>query len=145
MADISHDDAAIRRHLAAAKTIAVVGMSDKPEKASRGVAGYLKRAGYRIIPVNPTLTHPVFGETPYARLSDIPAEIKIDIIDVFRRSVDIPAAAEDALRRPAPLFWMQLGIANADAAQRLIAAGFDVIQDRCIKIDHAALGPFGAE
>lgn len=144
MPDISHDHAAIRRHLAAAKTIAVVGMSDNPAKASRGVAGYLMRAGYRIIPVNPTLTHPVFGEQPYARLTDIPPDITIDIIDVFRRSVDIPAVAESALQRPAPLFWMQLGIANADAAKKLIAAGFDVIQDRCIKIDHAALGPFGA-
>lgn len=145
MAEISHDHAAIRRHLGAAKTIAVVGMSDNPAKASRGVAGYLKRAGYRIIPVNPTLTHPIFGEQPYARLTDIPAEIHIDIIDVFRRSVDIPAVAEAALQRPAPLFWMQLGISNPDAAKTLIDAGFDVIQDRCIKIDHAALGPFGAE
>lgn len=145
MAEISFDSAAIRRHLAAAKTIAVVGMSDKPEKASRGVAGYLMRAGYRIIPVNPTLTRPVFGEQPYASLTDIPPEIRIDIIDVFRRSADIPAVAEAALRRPAPLFWMQLGITNAEAAKKLVAAGFDVIQDRCIKIDHAALGPFGAE
>lgn len=139
MAEISHDEDAIRRHLNAAKTVAVIGLSDSPMKASHGVAAYLQRAGYRIIPVNPTLTGPVFGEQPYAKLSDIPADIRIDIIDVFRRSVDIPGAAAQAKERPAPLFWMQLGISNEAAANELVALGFDVVQDRCIKIDHARL------
>lgn len=141
MADISSTPEAIRRHLAAAKTIAVVGLSANPMRASHGVAGYLKRHGYRIIPVNPSLSAPVFGEPPYAKLTDIPPEIQIDIIDVFRRPVDIPPVAEQALLRRAPLFWMQLGIANAAAAAKLIEAGYDVVQDRCIKIDHARLSP----
>jgi predicted CoA-binding protein len=139
MAEISQDEEAIRGHLANAKTIAVFGLSDHATKASHGVARYLQRAGYRIIPVNPTLTQPVLGEKPYARLADIPPDIQIDIIDVFRRSADIPPVAEQARLRPAPVFWMQLGIANQEAANALVAAGFDVVQDRCIKIDHAHL------
>ena len=138
-ADISSDNEAIRKHLRSAQNIAVVGLSNNPAKASYGVARYLQHAGYRIIPVNPSLTEPVLGEKPYARLQDIPADIRIDIIDVFRRSVDMPPVAVAAKERPAPLFWMQLGIENPDVAQDLADHGFDVIQDRCIKIEHAAL------
>lgn len=137
--DISSDPSAIKNYLASATTIAVVGLSEDPSKASHGVARYLQHAGYRIIPVNPKLTGPVLGEIAYATLADIPIDIRIDIIDVFRRSVDIPGVAEQAKMRPAPLFWMQLGIRNQEAAESLIEAGFDVVQDRCIKIDHHKL------
>jgi predicted CoA-binding protein len=138
-ADISFDNDAIRRHLRSAKTIAVVGLSDNPARTSYGVARYMQNAGYRIIPVNPMLKGPVLGEPSYATLADIPPEIKIDIIDVFRRSEDMPPVAAQARVRPAPLFWMQLGIANDASAAALVALGMDVIQDRCIKIEHAAL------
>ncbi len=137
--DISHDHAAIRRHLASAKTIAVVGLSHDTHKTSHSVARYLQRDGYRIIPVNPTLDEPVLGERPYRRLQDIPHDLQIDIINVFRRSVDIPPVAAQALERPAPLFWMQLGISNEGSSAELVAREIDVVQSRCIKVDHASL------
>jgi uncharacterized protein len=139
-AEISGNEAAIRRHLQAAKTIAVVGLSADPMRTSHSVSLYMQRAGYRIIPVNPTLSGPVLGEQAYPNLGAIPDDIVIDIINVFRRSVDIPPVAEQALLRPAPLFWMQLGIANDAAAARLVESGLDVVQDRCIKVDHARFG-----
>ena len=138
-ADISTDRAAIARYLISAKTVAIIGLSADATKASYGVAQYLQRNGYKIIPVSPVLKGPVLGETPYASLADIPSNVKIDIIDVFRRAADMPDAAAQALARPAPLFWMQLGISNPESAAKLMAAGFDVIQDRCIKIEHASL------
>ncbi len=138
-ADISRDTEAIRAHLKEAKTIAVVGLSPDSYKPSHGVSAYMQRAGYRIIPVNPKAEGRILGEEVYPDLLSVPDSIHIDIIDVFRRSVDIYPVAEQALKRPAPLFWMQMGISNAEAAARLIGEGVDVIQDRCLKIEHAAL------
>lgn len=137
--DISQQPEQIWAHLRRAKTIAVVGLSHLPSKASYEVALDLQMRGYRIIPVNPTLIEPVLNERPYARLSDIPLDIRIDIINVFRRPADIPPIADQAMLRPAPLFWMQLGISHHEAARRLVAAGMDVVQDRCIKIELARM------
>jgi predicted CoA-binding protein len=124
------------------KTIAVVGLSRNPEKASNDVASYLKLHGYRIVPINPTAGE-VLGEECYASLHDVPDELKreIEVLDVFRRPEDVPPVVEEAiqLRKAFPhltTVWMQLGIVNEDAAERARKAGLNVIMDRCMKIEH---------
>jgi len=121
------------RILRAAKTIAVVGLSSNPMRASHGVAEYLKNAGYRIIPVNPNETE-VLGEKAYARLEDIPESV--DIVDVFRRAEEVAAVAESAVRIGAKVLWMQLGIENAEAAEKARAAGLVVVEDSCLMVEH---------
>jgi predicted CoA-binding protein len=116
-----------------AKTIAVVGLSSNPMRASHGVAEYLKSAGYRIIPVNPNETE-VLGEKAYARLEDVPEPV--DIVDVFRRAEEVPAVAESAIRIKAKVLWMQLGIENAEAAEKARAAGLVVVEDSCLMVEH---------
>jgi len=118
--------------LRAAKTIAVVGLSSNPLRASHGVAEYLKNAGYRIIPVNPNETE-VLGEKAYARLEDIPESV--DIVDVFRRAEEVAAVAESAVRIGAKVLWMQLGIENA-GAEKARAAGLVVVEDSCLMVEH---------
>jgi len=119
--------------LRGAKTIAVVGLSSNPMRASHGVAEYLKNAGYRIIPVNPNETE-VFGEKAYARLEDVPEPV--DIVDVFRRAEEVAAVADSAIRIGAKVLWMQLGIENAEAAERGLAAGLVVVEDSCLMVEH---------
>ena len=132
------DDAAIRHALSRARAIAVVGISDRPDRPSHGVAAYLKAAGYRIIPVNPALAgRSVLGERCFASLPEIGRGV--DIIDVFRRAEALPDLMGDALRIEAPLIWLQLGIVNEEAAARARAAARTVVQDLCIKIEHARL------
>ncbi len=124
----------IKQLLSNAKTIAVVGLSNKPDRASYGVAEYMQRAGYRIIPVNPVLTEPVLGEQPVASLSDI--KEPIDIVDIFRRAEDVPPVVEEAIVVGAKAVWMQLGIVNQEAAAAAEAAGLEVVMDKCIKVEH---------
>jgi predicted CoA-binding protein len=119
--------------LRAGKTIAVVGLSSNPMRASHGVAEYLKSAGYRIIPVNPNETE-VLGEKAYARLEDVPEPV--DIVDVFRRAEEVPAVAESAIRIKAKVLWMQLGIENAEAAEKARAAGLVAVEDACLLVEH---------
>jgi uncharacterized protein len=115
------------------KTIAVVGLSSNPMRASHGVAEYLKAAGYRIIPVNPNETE-VLGEKAYARLEDVPEPV--DIVDVFRRAEEVGAVAESAIRIGAKVLWMQLGIENAEAAERARTAGMAAVEDSCLMVEH---------
>jgi uncharacterized protein len=115
------------------KTIAVVGLSSNPARASYEVTEYMQRAGYRIIPVNPNETE-VLGEKSYARLEDVPG--KIEIVDVFRRAVDMPPVVESAIKVEAKVVWMQLGIENGEAAERARAAGLVVVEDACIFVEH---------
>ena len=124
---------AVAQILRVAKTIAVVGLSSNPVRASHGVAEYLKSAGYRIIPVNPNETE-VLGEKAYARLEDVPEPV--DIVDVFRRAEEVPAVAESAIRIGAKVLWMQLGIENAGAAEKARAAGLVVVEDSCLMVEH---------
>jgi predicted CoA-binding protein len=119
--------------LRGAKTIAVVGLSSNPMRASHGVAEYLKAAGYRIIPVNPNETE-VLGEKAYARLEDIPEPV--DIVDVFRRAEEVPGVAEAAIAIGAKVLWMQLGIENAAAAEKARAAGLLVVENACLLVEH---------
>jgi predicted CoA-binding protein len=115
------------------KTIAVVGLSSNPARPSFGVTEYMQSAGYRIIPVNPNETE-VLGEKSYARLEDVPE--KIEIVDVFRRSENVPPVVESAIRVGAKVVWMQLGVENAEAAERARAAGLIVVEDACILVEH---------
>ena len=119
--------------LRSAHTIAVVGLSGKRFRPSFGVAQYLQRAGYRIIPVNPEETE-VLGEKAYADLDAVPEPI--DIVDIFRRSEYVPAIVEAAVRKGARAVWMQEGVAHEDAARRAEAAGLAVAMDRCILKEH---------
>ncbi|GAB3430088.1 CoA-binding protein [Massilia solisilvae] len=127
-------------------TIAVVGLSNNPEKASNEVAHYLQQHGYRIVPVNPVYAgQQILGETVYASLQEAadalaPLGRRIDIVDCFRKSEDIPPLAKDAIAVRAGCLWMQLGIENQSAADLARAAGLEVVMNRCMKIEHRALG-----
>jgi predicted CoA-binding protein len=115
--------------------IAVVGLSSDDMRPSHGVASYMQRAGYRIIPVNPNETE-VLGEKAYARLEDVPE--KIDIVDIFRRSIFVPAIVDSAIRIGAKAIWMQEGVFDEPSAQIAQAAGLDVVMNRCILKELAA-------
>ena len=119
--------------LRSAKTIAVVGLSSNPARASNQVAAYLKIAGYRIIPVNPNEME-VLGEKAYARLEDVPDVI--DIVDVFRRSESVPPVVDAAIAVKAKVLWLQLGIENAAAAEKARAAGLAVVENACLLVEH---------
>ena len=120
------------------RTIAVVGLSPKPHRASFEVSRYMQAAGYRIIPVNPNATE-VLGEKAYATLREAAQHEKIDLVNCFRNSEDIPPIVEDAIAIGAKAVWMQLGVSHAAAAARAEAAGLLVVQDKCLKIDHRVL------
>lgn len=124
---------AVAQILRNAKTIAVVGLSSNPLRTSNEVAAYLKAAGYRIIPVNPN-EREVLGEKAYARLEDIPEPV--DIVDVFRRSEEVPRVADSAIGIKAKVLWMQLGIENSQAAEKALAAGLAVIENACLLVEH---------
>jgi predicted CoA-binding protein len=117
-----------------AKTIAVVGLSANPDRPSYRVSRYLQQQGYKIIPVNPNIRE-VLGEKAYPRLKDIPD--KVDIVDVFRRSEDIPPIADEAIAIKAKVLWMQEGIVNEAAAKKAEAAGLKVVMDHCIMVAHS--------
>jgi predicted CoA-binding protein len=119
--------------LASARTIAVVGLSNKRYRASYGVSEYLQSAGYQIIPVNPQETE-VLGETCYPDLESIPRPV--DIVDIFRRSEFVPGIVDSAIRIGAKAVWMQEGVIHEEAAAKARAAGLAVIMDRCILKDH---------
>src|SRR5689334_9057305 len=122
--------------LTSARTIAVVGLSGKRFRPSYGVAEYLKRSGYRIIPVNPNETE-VLGERAYADLDSVPD--KVDIVDIFRRSEFVPEIVEAAIRIGAKMVWMQEDVYHEAAARRAEEAGLAVVMDRCILKDHRRL------
>jgi predicted CoA-binding protein len=122
--------------LSTATTIAVVGLSDNPERESHKVASYLQARGYRIVPVNPTVRE-VLGERSYPDLAAIPSEITVDVVDIFRRTEFIPAVVDAAIARRAGAVWMQLGLVHNASAERARAAGLRVVMDRCMKVEHA--------
>lgn len=130
-------DDQLRDLLISASTIAIVGASSDPEKSSHGIMKKLQRAGYRVIPVNPKETE-VLGERAYPSLLDVPE--RVDIVDVFRRSEDTPAIAEQAVRIGARALWLQLGIASEEAAAIAQQGGLTVVMDTCIGVSHTLLG-----
>jgi predicted CoA-binding protein len=129
-------DPAIRDLLRSARVIAVVGLSDNPGRPSYHVAEYLQEQGYRVIPVNPTITE-ALGEKAYASLGDVPEAI--DVVDVFRRSDAVPPVVDEAIAVGAKAVWMQEGVVNEPAAEKARAAGLTVVMDRCILKEHAKL------
>jgi len=122
--------------LSTATTIAVVGLSNNPERESHKVASYLQARGYRIVPVNPAVRE-VLGERSYPDLAAIPSEIAVDVVDIFRRIQFIPAIVDAAIARRAGAVWMQLGLVHNASAERARAAGLRVVMDRCMKVEHA--------
>jgi hypothetical protein len=133
------EDSEIRRLLSEARTIAVVGLSDKPERDSNEVARYLQSQGYRVVPVNPRLSE-VLGERSYPSLSAIPPEVRIDVVDLFRRSEEVPPVVEEALARGVGAIWMQLGVEHPEAAARATARHVPVVMNSCIMVQHRRLG-----
>ncbi len=120
--------------LAFARTIAVVGLTDRPARDDHEVARYLQGQGLRVIPVNPRLTAPVLGERPYPDLASIPEPI--DLVDVFRRAEFTDAHIDEAIAVGARAVWLQLGIRNPDGIARARAAGLLAVQDRCLMVEH---------
>jgi predicted CoA-binding protein len=133
-----NDPDEIARALTSAKTIAVVGCSPEESRPSNAIARYLLRAGFDVIPVNPGHGE-MLGRPCYPDLASIPKDVRVDIVDVFRRSEFVPEIASAALARGAGFFWMQDGVVDEEAARRLTAAGIPVAMDRCIFRDHSAL------
>ena len=134
--DISTQHEAIRNLLQQARTIAVVGISAKPDRPSHEVAHYLQRAGYTIIPVNPAYEE-VLGQKCYPNLHEVP--VKIDLVDVFRKPAEVMAVVDEAIAVGAGSVWLQLGVIAPDAADKAAAAGLKVVSDRCTKIEHRRL------
>jgi uncharacterized protein len=126
------EDRELRALLGEVHTIAVVGLSSKPNRPSLGVAGYLQDHGYRIVPVNPRETE-VLGERAYATLPDIPSDLRVDVVDVFRRAEDTPEVARDAVAIGAKVPWLQADIVNEEAYRIASEAGLDVIMGVCIR------------
>ncbi len=127
------------------KTIAVVGLSTNPDRASHGVAHYLQQHGYRIVPVNPTYAgQDILGEKVYSSLQEAADALatsgaRIDIVDCFRKSEDMLPVAREAVAIRAACLWMQLGVVNQAAADLAKVAGLDVVMDQCIKVQHASM------
>jgi predicted CoA-binding protein len=136
MAYANPPDPELKRLLTEATTIAMVGASSNPEKASYGIMQKLQKAGYRVIPVNPRETE-ILGERSYPSLIDVPE--RIDIVDVFRRPEDAPSIADDAVTIGAKALWLQEGIVSEDAAARAQAGGLIVVMDKCIGATHSLL------
>ena len=126
----------LRDILTRSKTIAVVGLSDQPERESYMVAKEMQKRGYKIIPVNPKIDE-VLGEKAYASLKDIPDSV--DIVDVFRRSDALPGVVKEAVQLSAPVIWAQQGIYSEEAAEIAAASGKTMVMDRCIMLMHSLL------
>jgi predicted CoA-binding protein len=132
------NDTELKQLFQEAKTIAVVGISTNPGRASLGVGRFLQAQGYRVIPVNPAYSE-VLGEKCYARIEDIPGEV--DIVDVFRKPEAVGEVVADALTKRPRCIWMQEGVVNQEAARTAEAAGIAVVMDRCILKELARLLP----
>jgi predicted CoA-binding protein len=131
------DKQEIRDLLNRARTVAVVGLSDRPYRTSNAIAAALQGYGYKIFPVNPNLKGPILGEEPYGSVADIPTTV--DIVDVFRRSEMVMPVATDAVAAGAKVLWLQSGVIDDEAAAYATERGLTVVMDRCIKVDYASL------
>mgnify|MGYP000874942824 CR=1 FL=1 len=136
MPDANPPDAEMMDILKTLHTVAIVGLSNNPERDSHRVGAYLQEHGYRIVPVNPSVPE-ILGERSYPDLISIP--FPVEIVDIFRKVEAIPAIVEEAILIGAKAIWMQLGLAHQVSAQKARAAGLRVVQSRCIKVVHARL------
>lgn len=135
---MKNTDADIRRILARDRTVAVVGLSASWHRPSFFASKYLQHVGYRIVPVNPRYTdEQILGEDVYASLEEIP--FPVDVVDVFRRTEDVPPIAESAITIGAKTLWQQIGVVNEEAHAKALAAGLDSVMNRCMKIEHGRL------
>ncbi|MBI4080634.1 MAG: CoA-binding protein [Candidatus Levybacteria bacterium] len=126
----------LKKQLDGVKTIAIVGLSDKPERYSYKVASYLQSQGFRIIPVNPNITH-VLGEKAYPDLLSIPKDTKVDLVDIFRRSEEVLAHVREAVERgDVKTIWMQEGVVNEEAKIYAETKGLEVVMNFCLMIFH---------
>jgi predicted CoA-binding protein len=137
------DGALAARLIGGARTIAVVGIASDPTRPSHEVAKYLIEAGFEVYLVNPMEPGPILGRPVYARLQDVP--VHIEIVDVFRRPEFVPEVVVDAIEAGAGAVWMQLRIVNEEAAASAVAAGLQVVMDRCTKIEHGRLQAAGRD
>jgi predicted CoA-binding protein len=126
----------LQKILTTSKTIAVVGLSNNPDRPSHDVAGYLKKQGYRIIPVNPTIQE-ALGEKAYPSLKDIPGPV--DIVQIFRRPEEVPAVVDDAILIGAKVVWMQPGAEHEEAAAKAEAAGLRIVVGACMRSVHRTI------
>ena len=131
-------DEEVKDTLRNSKTIAVVGISPREDRPSYIVASYLKSKGYQILPVRPDGDE-ILGEKVYHSLSEIPKEIRLDVVDIFRRSEDVPPVVEEAIQQGAKVVWMQDGVIHIEAGEKAEKAGLKVVMDRCIKKEHQRL------
>ena len=131
-------DATLRSILSQTRTIAVVGLSSKPHRDSHGVARYLQHWGYKVVPVNPIETE-VLEETAYPSLLDVPTDVGIDIVDVFRKAEETPPVAEQAVSIGARVLWLQEGIVSDEARRIAEEGGLTVVMDLCIRTTRARL------
>jgi uncharacterized protein len=134
---VAPQDRRLRALLGLARTIAVVGLSSRPDRPSNEVAAYLQRRGYRIIPVNPFETE-VLGEPAHPSLLDVPG--RVDVIDVFRRPEHTPEVARQAVRIGARMLWLQVGVVNEEAYRIATDGGLDVVMGLCIRTESSRLG-----
>ncbi|MEI6804371.1 MAG: CoA-binding protein [Burkholderiales bacterium] len=132
-----NDAATLQRVLTSSRTLAVVGLSDNPARASHYVAKYMQQHGYRVVPVNPRCAE-ILGEKCYPDLRAIP--FAVDMVDVFRNAADCPPIAHDAVAIDAKVLWLQSGIVSQEAQHIAEAAGLTVVMDRCVKVEHARWG-----
>ena len=133
---MTDDIAGLRRILATSRTIAVVGLSADWFRPSYFAAKYMLEYGYTVIPVNPRAAE-IMGQKCYASLRDVP--VKVDIVDVFRKTEDVLPIAEDAIAIGAKVLWQQIGVKNMEAVAKAEAAGLECVIDRCVKIEHGRL------
>jgi len=131
-------DEELREILTSCKTVAVVGISAREDRPSYIVASYLKSKGYRMIPVRPD-GDVILGEKVYHSLMEIPKEVKIDLVDIFRRSEDVPPIVDQAIQQGAKVVWMQEGVVHQEAGAKAEKAGLKVVMDRCMKKEHQRL------
>jgi predicted CoA-binding protein len=129
---------AIRQSLANCKTIAVVGLSPKPHRDSYRVSKYMQDHGFRIVPINPN-AHEVLGEKAYASLTEAAQHERIDMVNCFRNSEDIPPIAAEAIAVGAKSLWLQIGVVNDEAAKQATGAGLVVVQNLCLMVEHRQL------
>ena len=132
-----HSPEDLRAILASCRTVAVVGLSPRPERDSHRVARYMQRQGWHIVPVNPVVAgQTLLGETVYASLREAAAVHRIDLVDCFRRSAEVGPVVDEAVAIGARAVWLQLGVRDDEAAARARAAGLRVVQDRCLLVEH---------
>jgi predicted CoA-binding protein len=136
---VATDPTQVKEILRTAKRIAVVGLSPRPERPSHGVAQYLQRAGYTIVPVRPGTTQPILGERVYPNLLAATEAGPLDIVNIFRRSAAIPLLVDDILAVKPRLVWLQVGVVHEESARRIEAAGIPVVMDYCLAVEHHSL------